>query len=66
MQVSKYHDECVRRHKTVKDEMSPTQDAVKAVQETSLALSKAKDNLRQKTAELEKLKRGEEIIWLLF
>ena len=39
--------------------MGPTQEAVKAVQDTSLALSKAKDNLRQKTAELEKLKRGE-------
>ena len=58
MQVSKYHDECVRRHKTVKDDMSPTQDAVKAVQDTSVALSKAKENLRQKTAELDKLKRG--------
>ena len=56
-QVSKYHDECVRRHKIVKDEMGPTQDAVKAVQEASLALTKAKDILRQKTAELEKLKQ---------
>ena len=38
--------------------MGPTQDAVKAVQEASLALTKAKDILRQKTAELEKLKQG--------
>ena len=37
--------------------MGPTQDAVKAVQEASLALTKAKDILRQKTAELEKLKQ---------
>ena len=56
-QVSKYHDECVRRHKVVKEEMGPTQDAVKAVQEASLALTKAKDILRQKTAELEKLRQ---------
>ena len=56
-QVSKSHDECVRRHKIVKDEMGPTQDAVKAVQEASLALTKAKDILRQKTTELEKLRQ---------
>ena len=37
--------------------MGPTQDAVKAVQEASLALTKAKDILRQKTAELEKLRQ---------
>ena len=40
--------------------MGPTQDAVKAVQEASLALTKAKDILRQKTAELEKLKQQQQ------
>lgn len=56
-EVAKYNDELHRKHKSLKDDMSPTQDAVKAVQETTGLLTKAKENFKQRALEMEKLKR---------
>lgn len=56
-EVLKYNDEQQKKHKHIKDEESPTLDAVKTIQDTTVALNKAKEMYKQRCAELEKLKR---------
>jgi len=56
-EVLKYNDEQQKKHKQVKEDESPTLDAVKSIQETTVLLHKAKEIYKQKCAELEKLKR---------
>ena len=55
--VLKYNDEQQKKHKQIKDEESPTLEAVKNIQDTTVLLHKAKEIYKQKCAELEKLKR---------
>jgi len=56
-EVLKYNDDQQKKHKHIKDEESPTLDAVKTIQDTTVALHKAKDIYKQRCAEVEKLKR---------
>lgn len=55
--VSKYADELHKKHKTVKEDESGTLEAVQAMQNTTLMVQKAKDILKQRGAELEKLSK---------
>ena len=56
-EVQKYTDDCQRKQKVVKDELSPTLDSVKAVQDLGGLLAKAKEYHKQRNLELEKLRR---------
>lgn len=56
-EVVKYNDEQAKKHKQIKEDESPTLEAVKSIQETTLLLQKAKDIYKQKCAEMEKLRR---------
>ena len=56
-EVLKYNDDQQKKHKHIKDEESPTLEAVKTIQDTTVALHKAKDIYKQRCAEVEKLKR---------
>lgn len=58
-EVSKYHDDLAKTHKRVKDEESAALEAVKVMQDTTTSLLKAKDNYKQRTLELEKLRRDQ-------
>ena len=55
--VVKYNDEQQKKHKIIKDEESPTLDAVKSIQDTTNLLGKAKEVYKQRCLEVEKLKR---------
>lgn len=55
--IAKYAEELHKKHKTVKDEESSTQDAVHAMKDSSIAVQKAKDTYQTKLNETEKLKR---------
>jgi len=56
-EVLKYNDEQQKKHKQVKEDESPTLDAVKSIQDTTVLLHKTKGIYKQRCAELEKLKR---------
>ena len=56
-EVSKYNDEQHKKHKVIKDEESPTLDAVKSIQDTTALLQKAKEVYKQRCLEVEKMKR---------
>ncbi|XP_037942860.1 F-BAR domain only protein 2-like [Teleopsis dalmanni] len=55
--VTKYADELHKKHKNVKEEESPTLEAVQAMQTSTAALQKARDLYMAKVAELEKLRK---------
>lgn len=55
--IAKYTDELHKRHKTVKEEETHTQDAVHAMKDSSVALQKAKDLYQTKLNETEKLRK---------
>uniref|UniRef100_A0A336LYW5 CSON011071 protein n=1 Tax=Culicoides sonorensis TaxID=179676 RepID=A0A336LYW5_CULSO len=55
--VVKYAEELHKKHKTVKEEESGTQDAVHAMKDSSIAVQKAKDVYHTRLAETEKLKK---------
>jgi F-BAR domain only protein len=55
--ILKYADELHKRHKTVKEEESSTQDAVHQMKESTAAVQKAKDLYQSRLQELEKLRR---------
>jgi DNA repair exonuclease SbcCD ATPase subunit len=55
--ILKYADELHKKHKTVKEEESSTQDAVHQMKESTVAVQKAKDLYNSRLAELEKLRR---------
>lgn len=55
--ILKYADELHKKHKTVKEEESSTQDAVQQMKESTVALQKAKDLYQTKLQEVEKLRR---------
>jgi F-BAR domain only protein len=55
--ISKYAEELHKKHKTVKEEESNTQDAVHAMKDSTLAVQKAKDLYTAKLAELEKIRK---------
>ncbi len=56
-EVVRYSDELQKAHKRVKDEGSPTQEAIKAMQDTTSLLQKSKELYKQRCLEMEKLKR---------
>ncbi len=56
-EVARYSDELHRTHKKVKEDEAPTLEAVKAIQETTAMLQKAKEAYKQRCLEVEKLKR---------
>ena len=56
-EVLKYNDDQAKKHKQIKEDESPTLEAVKAIQDTTVLLHKAKEIYKQKCAEVEKLKR---------
>ena len=56
-EVLKYNDEQTKKHKQMKEDQSPTLDAVKSIQESTVALQNKKEIYKQKCADLEKLKR---------
>lgn len=55
--VVKYAEELHKKHKTVKEEESSTQDSVHAMKDSSVAVQKAKDVYQAKLVETEKLKK---------
>lgn len=55
--ILKYADELHKKHKTVKEEESSTQDAVHHMKESTAAVQKAKDLYQSRLQELEKLRR---------
>ena len=55
--VLKYNDEQQKKHKQIKEDESPTLEAVKSIQDTTVLLSKAKEMYKQRCAEVEKVKR---------
>ncbi|XP_070491458.1 F-BAR domain only protein 2 isoform X6 [Chironomus tepperi] len=55
--ILKYADELHKKHKTVKEEESSTQDAVHQMKESTTAVQKAKDLYQSRLQELEKLRR---------
>ncbi len=56
-EVAKYTDEQHKKHKQVKEDESPTLEAVKSIQDTTVMLHKAKELYKQRCLEVEKLKR---------
>ncbi|XP_049823327.1 F-BAR domain only protein 2 isoform X2 [Aethina tumida] len=56
-EVSKYAEELHKKHKTVKEDESGTQEAVQSMQNITLNVQKSKDTYTQRGIELEKLKR---------
>uniref|UniRef100_A0A1Q3G1R2 Putative proline-serine-threonine phosphatase-interacting protein pstpip n=1 Tax=Culex tarsalis TaxID=7177 RepID=A0A1Q3G1R2_CULTA len=55
--ITKYADELHKKHKTVKEEESGTQDAVQAMKESTTAVAKAKDVYNTRLQELEKARK---------
>lgn len=55
--ILKYADELHKKHKSVKEEESSTQDAVHQMKESTIAVQKAKDLCQTRLQELEKLRR---------
>lgn len=55
--IIKYADELHKKHKTVKEEESTTQDAVHQMKESTVAVQKAKDICTNRLQELEKLRK---------
>lgn len=55
--ITKYADELHKKHKTVKEEESHTQDAVHAMKESSASLQKAKELYQARLQESERLKK---------
>lgn len=55
--ILKYADELHKKHKTVKEEESSTQDAVQQMKESTTAVQKAKDLYQTRLQEVEKLKK---------
>lgn len=55
--ITKYADDLHKRHKTVKEEETPTLDIVQAMQTSTVAVQKAKDVYTNRVQEVEKLKR---------
>jgi hypothetical protein len=55
--IIKYADELHKKHKTVKEEESSTQDAVHQMKESTIAVQKAKDTYTSRMQELEKLRK---------
>ena len=56
-EVNRYSEDLHRTHKKVKEDESPTSDAVKNIQETTALLQKSKENYKQRCLEMEKLRR---------
>lgn len=55
--IIKYADELHKKHKTVKEEESSTQDSVTLMKDSTMAVQKAKDVYTGKMLELEKLRK---------
>lgn len=55
--ILKYADELHKKHKSVKEEESTTQDAVHQMKESTIAVQKAKDLFQSRQQEVEKLRR---------
>lgn len=55
--ILKYADELHKKHKSVKEEESGTQDAVQQMKESTIAVQKAKDVYQSRLQEVEKLKK---------
>jgi len=55
--ILKYADELHKKHKTVKEEESSTQEAVHQMKESTTAVQKAKDLYQSRLQEVEKLRR---------
>lgn len=55
--IIKYADELHKKHKTVKEEESSTQDAVHQMKESTIAVQKAKDLYTTRQQEVEKLRK---------
>lgn len=55
--ILKYADELHKKHKTVKEEESSTQDAVHQMKESTTAVQKAKDLYQTRLQEVEKLRK---------
>ncbi|XP_058825033.1 F-BAR domain only protein 2 isoform X6 [Topomyia yanbarensis] len=55
--INKYAEELHKKHKTVKEEESSTQDAVQAMKESTVAVGKAKDVYNTRLQELEKARK---------
>lgn len=55
--ILKYADELHKKHKTVKEEESSTQDAVQQMKESTLAVQKSKDIYQTRLQEVEKLRK---------
>ncbi|XP_077980830.1 F-BAR domain only protein 2-like [Glandiceps talaboti] len=56
-ELQKYTDEQHKKHKSVKEEVSGTAEAVQTIQTTTAALQKAKENYNNKCYDLERLKK---------
>ncbi|XP_065088686.1 F-BAR domain only protein 2 [Ochlerotatus camptorhynchus] len=55
--INKYAEELHKKHKTVKEEESSTQDAVQAMKESTAAVAKAKDVYNTRQQEMEKARK---------
>ncbi|XP_038121639.1 uncharacterized protein LOC6041930 isoform X4 [Culex quinquefasciatus] len=55
--ITKYAEELHKKHKTVKEEESGTQDAVQAMKDSTAAVAKAKDVYNARLQELEKARK---------
>lgn len=55
--ILKYADELHKKHKSVKEEESGTQDAVQQMKESTVAVQKAKDVYQSRLQEVEKLRK---------
>ncbi|XP_055539235.1 F-BAR domain only protein 2 isoform X9 [Wyeomyia smithii] len=55
--INKYAEELHKKHKTVKEEESSTQDAVQAMKESTTAVAKAKDVYSTRLQEVEKARK---------
>ncbi|XP_053693075.1 F-BAR domain only protein 2 [Sabethes cyaneus] len=55
--INKYAEELHKKHKTVKEEESSTQDAVQAMKESTTAVAKAKDVYNTRLQEVEKARK---------
>ncbi|XP_062712417.1 F-BAR domain only protein 2 isoform X7 [Aedes albopictus] len=55
--INKYAEELHKKHKTVKEEESSTQDAVHAMKESTTAVAKSKDVYNTRMQELEKARK---------
>lgn len=55
--ILKYADELHKKHKSVKEEESGTQDAVQQMKESTIAVQKAKDVYQSRLQEVEKLRK---------